>query len=74
MVKKISIIVIIAVILIENILGQTCTKNCGDGICVITTHPDPNFKMACKCRDGNYQYESCQSAQSKKLFVPIFVW
>lgn len=63
MMQIITIIVFTAVFLVENILGQTCTKNCGDGTCEITTHPDPNFKMACKCRDGNYQFEICQSGQ-----------
>ena len=45
--------------------GQACTKNCGDGTCEVTTHPDPNFRMACRCRDGRYQFDACQSQQSK---------
>jgi len=38
--------------------SQICPPNaCGDGECVLTTHP--TFQYACKCRDGSYKFEPC---------------
>ena len=36
---------------------QSCDNYCGSGQCVLTTHPQ--FKYACKCKDGSYKFEPC---------------
>lgn len=48
---------------------QICPPNsCGDGECVLTTHP--TFQYACKCRDGSYKFEPC-SCKLKYVFEKL---
>lgn len=40
------------------ITKKICPENaCGDGECVLTTHP--TYQYACKCKDNSYKFEPC---------------
>ncbi|CAF0703504.1 unnamed protein product [Brachionus calyciflorus] len=44
-------------------ITKICPENaCGDGECVLTTHPTHQY--ACKCKDNSYKFEPCSSTNS----------